>query len=298
MSRDIDPRSLPAAITHVFHAAARIGREADSDWRKTFEVNAQVHGEADRRLPRASRGSSSARRDRPTPTKADDRCVRTTPPASTSASTACPRSPGRRWRASPRWSTACPSRSSASSPPTDRSVGLPPTAWIGSGPGRTSSFTPTLRTTTTRSTRTTTCGSASGPCRSASIPPVVVNWAGSETVSAEDYCTYLGELVGKDVSFRYDEHAPWPLWPDVDADARGPRSDAGPLARGHEAHGRGAPGADTVEGLKRRRAPQRLDPYRSGATRSRCNARRGHSAAARVARSTRSASTGVPSTTG
>ncbi len=49
----------------------------------------------------------------------------------------------------------------------------------------------------------------------ASIPPLVVNWAGSETVTAEDYCTYLGELVGREVSFRYDPDAPWPLWPDV-----------------------------------------------------------------------------------
>ena len=44
---------------------------------------------------------------------------------------------------------------------------------------------------------------------------VVVNFAGSETVSAEDYCAYLGELVHKPVRIRYDPDAPWPLWPDV-----------------------------------------------------------------------------------
>jgi nucleoside-diphosphate-sugar epimerase len=49
----------------------------------------------------------------------------------------------------------------------------------------------------------------------ASVPPVTVNWAGSETVSAEEYCTYLGELIGTEARFRYDERAPWPLWPDV-----------------------------------------------------------------------------------
>jgi nucleoside-diphosphate-sugar epimerase len=49
----------------------------------------------------------------------------------------------------------------------------------------------------------------------ASVPPLTVNWAGSETVSAEEYCAYLGELVGKPVNLRYDEGAPWPLWPDV-----------------------------------------------------------------------------------
>ena len=34
----------------------------------------------------------------------------------------------------------------------------------------------------------------------AATPAFTVNWAGSETVSAEDYCTYLGELIGKEVS--------------------------------------------------------------------------------------------------
>ncbi len=37
----------------------------------------------------------------------------------------------------------------------------------------------------------------------ATPPPVVVNWAGSETVSAEDYCGYLGELVGMEPVFEY-----------------------------------------------------------------------------------------------
>jgi UDP-glucuronate 4-epimerase len=43
----------------------------------------------------------------------------------------------------------------------------------------------------------------------------VVNWAGSETVSAEDYCTYLGQLVDRPVRLRYDAAVPWSLWPDV-----------------------------------------------------------------------------------
>jgi len=47
------------------------------------------------------------------------------------------------------------------------------------------------------------------------LPPLVVNWAGSETVSAEEYCSYLGELVGRPARIEYDERAPWPIWPDV-----------------------------------------------------------------------------------
>jgi len=49
----------------------------------------------------------------------------------------------------------------------------------------------------------------------ASSPPLVVNWAGSETVSLEDYCSYLGELVGIEPVFEYTADAITPLWPDV-----------------------------------------------------------------------------------
>ena len=48
----------------------------------------------------------------------------------------------------------------------------------------------------------------------ATAEPVVVNFAGSETVSAEEYCEYLGDLVDRPARIRYDD-APWPLWPDV-----------------------------------------------------------------------------------
>lgn len=49
----------------------------------------------------------------------------------------------------------------------------------------------------------------------ADCPPVVVNWAGSETVSVEDYCAYMGELVGVQPTFEYTPDAHTPLWPDV-----------------------------------------------------------------------------------
>jgi UDP-glucuronate 4-epimerase len=49
----------------------------------------------------------------------------------------------------------------------------------------------------------------------AATPPVVVNWAGSETVSVEDYCAYLGELVGVEPILEYSTDAHTPLWPDV-----------------------------------------------------------------------------------
>jgi nucleoside-diphosphate-sugar epimerase len=49
----------------------------------------------------------------------------------------------------------------------------------------------------------------------ARTPPLVVNWSGSETVSVEDYCTYMGELVGIAPIFEYSRDAHTPLWPDV-----------------------------------------------------------------------------------
>ncbi|MGV0794257.1 NAD-dependent epimerase/dehydratase family protein [Mycolicibacterium sp. XJ1819] len=49
----------------------------------------------------------------------------------------------------------------------------------------------------------------------AATGPVVVNWAGSETVSAEEYCTYMGRLVGVEPIFEYTPDAHTPLWPDV-----------------------------------------------------------------------------------
>lgn len=49
----------------------------------------------------------------------------------------------------------------------------------------------------------------------AASPPVVVNWAGSETVSIEEYCTYMGQLIGAEPIFDYTPDAHTPLWPDV-----------------------------------------------------------------------------------
>ena len=49
----------------------------------------------------------------------------------------------------------------------------------------------------------------------AATPPIVVNWSGSETVSVEEYCAFMGELVGVEPIFDYTPEAHTPLWPDV-----------------------------------------------------------------------------------
>jgi UDP-glucuronate 4-epimerase len=46
-------------------------------------------------------------------------------------------------------------------------------------------------------------------------PSVVTNYAGSETVSAEDYLAYAGELAGVVPRITYSDRAWWPLWADV-----------------------------------------------------------------------------------
>src|SRR5262249_27373586 len=41
------------------------------------------------------------------------------------------------------------------------------------------------------------------------VPPLGVNFTGDEIVSIEEYCTYMGELVGKEPRFRYTEEGTW-----------------------------------------------------------------------------------------
>ena len=49
----------------------------------------------------------------------------------------------------------------------------------------------------------------------AAAPPVVTNFAGSETVSAEDYLGFVAELAGVKPRITYSQDAYWPLWADV-----------------------------------------------------------------------------------
>ncbi|MBI3744329.1 MAG: NAD(P)-dependent oxidoreductase [Chloroflexi bacterium] len=49
----------------------------------------------------------------------------------------------------------------------------------------------------------------------AKCPPEVVNWSGSETVSAEDYMAYMGKLLGLKPKIKYSTEAYTGLWPDT-----------------------------------------------------------------------------------
>ncbi len=39
------------------------------------------------------------------------------------------------------------------------------------------------------------------------VPPLVVNWCGDDVVAVEEYCTYMGELIGREPSFEYTNAA-------------------------------------------------------------------------------------------
>ncbi len=64
----------------------------------------------------------------------------------------------------------------------------------------------------------------------AATPPIVVNWAGSETVSVEDYCAYMGELVGVEPIFDLHRGCTHPAVARRHLHARDPRHDQGRLA--------------------------------------------------------------------
>jgi UDP-glucuronate 4-epimerase len=46
------------------------------------------------------------------------------------------------------------------------------------------------------------------------VPPLVVNWCGDDIVTAEDYCTFMGELIGKEPIFDYTPEGWCSLVPD------------------------------------------------------------------------------------
>jgi nucleoside-diphosphate-sugar epimerase len=49
----------------------------------------------------------------------------------------------------------------------------------------------------------------------ANVPPTVVNFAGSETSSVQEYCELAGRMLGVAPKFREDPNAYYPIWPDV-----------------------------------------------------------------------------------
>ena len=211
---ELDMATLPAGLTHVFHAGARLGRDVDADWQKTFEVNAQVTG----RLVAACEGvagfvfcstGSAYEYQGPRPLKEDDPYgvhlgnYSLSKIAAESVARFASTEHGVPLTIIRIFSTYGPMGGA----PADRLARICAGKDVVLHPDKPNNYNPIYEDDYVRL--------GIRALEVASNPPVVVNWAGSETVSAEDYCTYLGELVGRPVTFRYDERAPWPLWPDT-----------------------------------------------------------------------------------
>ena len=210
----LDEATLPEGLTHVFHAAAQFGREPDSDWREIFEVNAQATG----RLVAACRGvrgfvfcssGSIYAYQGPRPLREDD------PPGvhlgayslSKIAAEAVTRFASIEHHVPVTIIRVFSTYGPLGGAPADRLDRIREGREIVLHPDAPNRYNPIYEDDYVRhGIRALAVGS---------VPPLVVNWAGSETVSAEEYCEYLGGLIGKQVRIRYDERAPWPLWPDV-----------------------------------------------------------------------------------
>ncbi|HXX91193.1 MAG TPA: NAD(P)-dependent oxidoreductase [Acidimicrobiales bacterium] len=210
----LDLAMLPRGLTHVFHAAARLGREAVTDWRTTFEVNAHTTG----RLMAACRPSaafvfcstgSAYEYQGPRPLREDD------PPGvhlgiyslSKIAGEAVARFACVDHQVPTTVIRVFSTYGPLGGAPADRLERIVRGKEIVLHPDAPNRYNPIYEDDYVRL--------GIRAMEVAEVPALTVNWAGSETVSAEDYCAYLGELVGRDVRIRYDERAPWPLWPDV-----------------------------------------------------------------------------------
>ena len=220
---EFDPGSIPdlggRPLTHVFHAAARMGAEARADWQRTFEVNAQATG---RLIAGCARSSGSAfggfvfcssgstyEYQRRRPLREDD------PPgvhlglyslskiAGEAVALFSAADHGVPLTVIRIFSTYGP----LGGAPADRLDRILAGKEVVLHPDRPNNYNPIYEDDYVRL--------GIRALEKAARPAVTVNWAGSETVSAEAYCQFLASLVGREARFRYDDAAPWPLWPDV-----------------------------------------------------------------------------------
>jgi UDP-glucuronate 4-epimerase len=209
-----DMARLPHGLTHVFHAAAAVGIEARHDWQRCFEVNAYASGrliaaaEGVRAFVYCSTGSAYHYQGR-RPLREDD------PPGVhlgmyslskiageavvkvTAADHGVPLTIIRIF------STYGPEGGA----PVDRLRRILADQEIVLHPDAPNNYNPIYEDDYVRL--------GIRALEVAALDPIVVNWAGSETVSAEEYCEFLAALTGRQLTIRYDAAAPWPLWPDV-----------------------------------------------------------------------------------
>jgi UDP-glucuronate 4-epimerase len=211
---DLGSADLPRGLTHVFHAAASTGARTEVDWARTFETNALATGRlvaacaGVRGFVFCSTGSAYAYQGG-RPLREDDppgvhRGIYSLSKVAAEAVAGFAASENKVPLTIIRiFSTYGPMGGA----PADRLARIRAGKEVVLHPDTPNNYNPIYEDDYVRL--------GIRAMQVSSIPPLVVNFAGSETVSAEDYCRYLGELIGKDVTVRYDAAAPWPLWPDV-----------------------------------------------------------------------------------
>ena len=79
-----------------------------------------------------------------------------------------------------------------------------------------------------------------GMLEAASVPATIVNWGGDEEISIEEWCAYLGELVGKVPRFAVTDQTIGGIPTDNTTPARARRPDARVVEGRHAPHGRGS----------------------------------------------------------
>jgi UDP-glucuronate 4-epimerase len=214
---DLDPATqLPEGLTHVFHAGAALHEEARADWQRTFWINAEQSGRlvaacrnpAFRGFVYCSTGSAyeyqGAR-----PLREDD------PPGVHLGAYSLSKIAGEAVVNFASLEHGVPvtiikifsTYGPEGGAPSDRLDRILAGKDIRLHPDAPNRYNPIYEDDYVRQ--------GIRALEVAGVPPVVVNWSGSETVSAEDYCAYLGELVGMEPRIVYDPAAPWPIWPET-----------------------------------------------------------------------------------
>jgi len=207
-----DFSSLPADFSYVFHAAVDPGH---ADWRRCVETNAQRSGELLHHCRRAkgfvycSSGSVYAYRGRRPLREADAPGVplRASYSFSKVAGEAVCTWVARHWGIPLTIIRICSTYGPRGGAPADRLELLLQRKPIRLHPDKPNNYNPIYEDDYVEL--------GIRAMEVASTPPIVVNWAGSETVSVEDYCAYMGELLGVEPIFEYTPEAHTPLCPDV-----------------------------------------------------------------------------------
>ena len=205
---------IPDDFTYVFHASALLAAAAQRDWRETFAINAHATGRLMRHcrnvkgFVHCSTGSQYHYQGHRPLKESDPPGIHThNYSLSKIAAEAVVAFASETWDIPTTTIRICSTYGPTGGAPADRLRALVEGREIKLHPDKPNYFNPIYEDDYLElGIKALTV---------AGTPPLVVNFAGSETVSAEEYCEYMGRLLGLTPRFTYTEEAITPLWPDV-----------------------------------------------------------------------------------